>query len=100
MHHGQGEAMPPRGRRPDTRRQAAPRRLDQEGPIPPLALAAASVDGDVSRNRISPTTRATFQAVALLVRELRENTKYDPLKEASRSQVMTRIVGLVTALAC
>jgi len=91
--------MPPRGRRPDTRRQAAPRRLDQEGPIPPLALAAASVDGDVSRNRISPTTRATFQAVALLVRELREKTKTDPMNEARRAQELKRIEGLATALA-
>src|SRR3954471_21747308 len=106
--------MPPRGRRPDgasggrstpqqrrqdPRRSSAPRRLDQEGPIPPLALAAASVDGDVSRNRISPTTRATFQAVALLVRELREKTKTDPMNEARRAQELKRIEGLATALA-
>src|SRR3954451_3608933 len=106
--------MPPRGRRPDgasggrstpqqrrqdPRRSSAPRRLDQEGPIPPLALAAASVDGDVSRNRIPPTTRATFQAVALLVRELREKTKTDPMNEARRAQELKRIEGLATALA-
>src|SRR5437764_1232325 len=106
--------MPPRGRRPDgasggrstpqqrrqdPRRSNARGRLDQEGPIPPLALAAASVDGDVSRNRISPTTRATFQAVALLVRELREKTKTDPMNEARRAQELKRIEGLATALA-
>src|SRR3954469_16029975 len=106
--------MPPRGRRPDgasggrstpqqrrqdPRRSSAPRRLDQGGPTPPLALAAASVDGDVSRNRISPTTRATFQAVALLVRELREKTKTDPMNEARRAQELKRIEGLATALA-
>ena len=74
--------MPPRGRRPDgasggrstpqqrrqdPRRSSAPRRLDQEGPIPPLALAAASVDGDVSRNRISPTTRGSVAHYLVIV---------------------------------
>src|SRR4051795_13761515 len=94
-----GGRSTPQQRRPDPRRSSAPRRLDPEGPIPPLALAAASVDGDVSRNRISPTTRATFQAVALLVRELREKTKTDPMNEARRTQELKRIEGLATALA-
>src|SRR4051794_3668385 len=111
-----GRPAQQRGQNPgrtDPRRPNAPPRPAPGGPspppapppraggarTPPLALAAASVDGDVSRTRVSPTTRATFQAVALLVRELREKMKTEPMNEARRAQELKRIEGLATALA-
>jgi superfamily II DNA or RNA helicase len=57
------------------------------------------VDSAVQRRRVTPTTRATFQAVALLVRELRAQAKSDNVPEARRAAELKRIDGLATALA-
>jgi hypothetical protein len=62
-------------------------------------MATAGVDAAVSRHRVTPSTRATFQAVALLVRELRDKTKTEPMPEARRGHELKRIEGLATALA-
>ena len=62
-------------------------------------MATGAVDAAVERARVTPTTRATFQAVALLVRELREQTKTAEVPEFKRAEQMKRIDGLATALA-
>ena len=64
-----------------------------------LAMAAGGVDAAVSRGRVTPTTRATFQAIALLVRELRDQTKNGELPDVRRAEQLKRIEGLATALA-
>ena len=89
---------PSRGGRPSPQR-AGQRHRDEDGPIPALAVAAAGVDAAVSRRRVTPTTKATFQAVALLVRELRAQTKAAPLPDGRRAHELKRIEGLATALA-
>ena len=77
-----------------------PRQARQEtGPIPVLAKAVHGVEVAVSRGRVTTTTQATFQAVALLVRELREQAKTEQLSEAARNVQMKRIEGVATVLA-
>ena len=64
-----------------------------------LAKAAAGVEAAVQRHRVTPTTRATFQAVALLLREIREEAKGGGIAEPERSNQLKRIEGLATAMA-
>ena len=87
------------GHRPAPQRQRQANRQSEDGPIPVLAMATGSVDAAVRRGRVTPTTRATFQAVALLVRELRDLTKTAEMPEARRAEQLRRIDGLATALA-
>ncbi|HET7530977.1 MAG TPA: DEAD/DEAH box helicase [Mycobacteriales bacterium] len=95
--------MATRARRPAGGRSAAARdrgqRLQDEGPIPALAKAVRGVELAVQRSRVTPTTRATFQAVALLVRELRDQVRAGDMSEAHRGAQMKRIEGIATALA-
>ena len=93
---GRGQS---RGGRPASQRAGQTRHRDEDGPSPALAVAAAGVDAAVSRKRVTPTTKATFQAVALLVRELRAQTKAAPLPDGRRAHELKRIEGLATALA-
>jgi SNF2-related domain/Helicase conserved C-terminal domain len=88
---GGGRGMPDRDRQP--------RRRQEEGPIPVLAKAVRDVEVAVQRRRITPTTLATFQAVALLVREVRAKVRTDPGSEAQRSAQLKRIEGVAAALA-
>ena len=54
----------------------------------------------VQRGRVRPSTRTTFQAVALLVREERSRTKTDgTLSEARRADQLKRIDAIATVLA-
>ncbi|MGE5695002.1 MAG: DEAD/DEAH box helicase [Candidatus Sericytochromatia bacterium] len=87
------------GNRLALQRQSRTRRRDEHGPIAVLAKAAGRVDAAVQRGRMTPTTRATFQAIALLVRQLREQTKAADLAEGRRAEQLKRIEGLATALA-
>ena len=69
----------------------------EQGPIPVLAKAVHGVEVAVSRGRVTATTQATFQAVALLVRELREQAKTDQISEAARNVQLKRIEGAAAA---
>src|SRR4051812_35459685 len=86
------------GRNGQSRQRQRPAR-QEEGPIPVLAKAVHGVEVAVQRDRVTPTPRATFQAVALLVRELREQAKTQAMSEAQRSVQMRRIEGIATVLA-
>jgi len=90
---------PSGGGRPAPQRRNQSRPRSEEGPIPVLAMAAGGVDSAVQRGRVTPTTKATFQAVALLVREIRDQTKTGDLPENRRAEQLKRIEGLATALA-
>ena len=50
----------------------------------------------MQRGRVTTTTQATFQAVALLVRELREQAKSEQMSDAARNVQMKRIEGIAT----
>ena len=62
-------------------------------------MAAASVDRAVTAHRVSPTTRATFQAIALLLRQVRAEVKTAKVSEVARAAQQKRIEGLAAALA-
>jgi superfamily II DNA or RNA helicase len=94
-----------RGRRPTggervtSQRQRQRPAREEQGPIPVLAKAVHGVELAVQRGRVTTTTQATFQAVALLVRELREQAKTEQIGEAARNVAMKRIEGVATVLA-
>ena len=96
--------MATRGRRPTGGGREAPQRQrprgprQETGPIPVLAKAVHGVELAVQRGRVTATTRNTFQAAALLVRELREEAKTGPLSEAQRNVQLKRIEGLATVM--
>jgi superfamily II DNA or RNA helicase len=81
------------------RRQNQQRRPQDQGPIAALAQAAAAVDVAVQRKRVTPTSRATFQAIGILVRELRAQAKTERMPEVQRAATLKRIDGLAAALA-
>ena len=76
----------------------APRARD-EGVLPVLAKAVREVELAVQRGKVRPSTRSTFQAVALLVREERSRIQADNLSEARRNEQLKRIDGVATILA-
>ena len=82
----------------DGRRPTQQRRQDQ-GPIAVLAQAAAAVDVAVQRKRVTPTTRANFQAIGVLIRELRAQAKTEKMPEVARAAMLKRLDGLAAALA-
>jgi hypothetical protein len=94
---------PPPARRP-TRSRSAPNRTDASrrprdaGPVAVLAKAAGRVEVAVDRQRVTPSTRATFHAVAILMREWREHVKRE-MPEPKKATELRRIEGLATALA-
>jgi superfamily II DNA or RNA helicase len=87
--------QPQRGR--TGQQPSRPRRDD--GPIAVLAKAAADIDRAISQRRISPETRARFQAVALLLREQRAEAKTGAMTERQRAAHMKSIDGLAITLA-
>jgi hypothetical protein len=93
--------VPPRARRPNDGGRSAPRRQQRpaEGPIPVLEKAARSVEMAVERGRVTLSTRTTFQAVALLVRELRDLVNAEDLSEAKRNSRLKPINAIATVLA-
>jgi hypothetical protein len=71
----------------------------EQGVLPVLAKAVRDIELAVQRGRVRPTTRSTFQAVALLVREERSRVQSDDLSEGRRSEQLKRIDGVATILA-
>jgi hypothetical protein len=67
--------------------------------LPVLAKAVREVELAVQRGRVTSTTRATFQAIALLVREERARLQNDDLSEPRRAEQLKRIDGVATILA-
>ena len=80
-------------------RRAPPRQSRDEGPIAVLAAAAADIDRAVSQRRVTSGTRASFQAVALLLREQRVEARTAAMNETRRAAHMKRIEGLAVAVA-
>ena len=80
------------------RRPARPARRE-EGILPVLATAVREVELAVQRGRVRPTTRATFQAVALLVREERGRVQAEDVPASRRDDQLKRIDRLATTLA-
>ncbi len=94
--------MATRDRRPSRTGGAAASRArgrDAEGVLPVLAKAVRDVETAVQRSRVRPSTRTTFQAVALLVREERTRVQAAELSEPQRAEQLRRIDGIATILA-
>jgi superfamily II DNA or RNA helicase len=73
---------------------------DDTGLMPVLAKAVREVENAVQRRRVTASTRATFQAVGLLVREERARVKADAeLTEPQRADQLKRLDGVATILA-
>jgi superfamily II DNA or RNA helicase len=96
-----------RGRRQTAQRQTRQRgggtkvkRLDNEGIIPVLARAVREVEQAAERGKVMPHGRATFQVVALLVREERSRINADTeVNEGRRGEQLKRLDGIATILA-
>jgi hypothetical protein len=67
--------------------------------LPVLTQAVHDVDLAVQRGKVGPTTRTTFQAVALLVREERSRVQAAEVPEARRAEQLRRIERVATTLA-
>ncbi|MDP9181546.1 MAG: ATP-dependent helicase, partial [Actinomycetota bacterium] len=67
--------------------------------IPVLAKAVRDIELAVQRDKVRPSTRTTFQVVALLVREERNRVKTDSISEAKRAEQLKRIDAIATNLA-
>lgn len=80
-------------------RRTRPSQARNEGVLPVLAKAVRDIEVAVQRGRVRPATRATFQAVALLVREERSRVQSSDVAEARRSEQLKRIDGIATILA-
>ncbi|MFN2536911.1 MAG: DEAD/DEAH box helicase [Mycobacteriales bacterium] len=90
---------PSGGNRSAGTRSQRPSRPEEKGIIPVLAKAVRDVEMAVQRGRVRPSTLATFQVVALLVREERDRVKKDEISEAQRTAQLKRIDGVATVLA-
>jgi SNF2-related domain/Helicase conserved C-terminal domain len=98
----QQQSRQPQSRQQQSRQQGQQgqqRRPQDQGPIAVLAQAAARVDAEVQRRRVTPTTRATFQAIGMLIRELRTQAKTERMPEVQRAATLKRFDGLAAALA-
>ena len=67
--------------------------------MPVLAKAVRDVELAVERGRPRASTRSTFQAVALLVREERTRLQANDLPEGRRNEQLKRLDGIATSLA-
>ncbi|HZK06148.1 MAG TPA: DEAD/DEAH box helicase [Actinomycetaceae bacterium] len=80
--------------------QSRTRHRDNTGIIPVLAKAVREVESVVKRERTRSSTRAKFQAVALLVREERARLKADgEITHAQLGEQLKRLEGIATILA-
>lgn len=95
--------MAQRGRRQTAQRRGGStkvRRLDNEGIIPVLARAVREVEQAAERGKVMPHGRATFQVVALLVREERSRINADTeIAEGRKGEQLKRLDGIATILA-
>jgi len=89
--------MATRERRPNTGPRASRGRDD--GILPVLTRAVRDIEMAVQRGRVRESTRACFQAVALLVREERGRVQSAELGEGRRSDQLKKIEGVATVLA-
>ncbi|GAB3760487.1 superfamily II DNA or RNA helicase [Nocardioides ginsengisegetis] len=88
------------GVRTAPRNQRRARNLDNEGVIPVLARAVREVEAGAQRGPVNPSGRATFQALAQLVREERARVKADEEgTEAHRAEQLKRLDGIATIMA-
>lgn len=75
-------------------------RKDNEGIIPVLARSVREVEQAAERGKVAPHGRATFQVVALLVRDERHRLNADTaLGEARKAEQLKRLDGIATILA-
>ncbi len=102
----QGAQRPSGARRTSARSRAQgnsrgrSKHRDNTGIIPVLAKAVREVEAAVKRGRAKPSVRTRFQAIALLVREVRAQVKEDPeLSETRRAEELKRLEGIATILA-
>ncbi len=71
-----------------------------DGLLPVLSRAVRGVEQAVQRGRVRPSTRTSFQVVALLVREERTRIRTDTeLSESRRGDQQKRLDAIATALA-
>lgn len=95
--------MAQRGRRQTAQRRGGNtkvKRLDNEGIIPVLARAVREVEQAAERGKVMPHGRATFQVVALLVREERSRIHADTeVAEGRKAEQLKRLDGIATILA-
>src|SRR5690625_6482808 len=65
-----------------------------------LGKAEREAEAAVKHGRAKPSVRTRFQAIALLVREVRAQVKEDPeLSETRRAEELKRLEGIATILA-
>ena len=75
-------------------------RKDNEGIIPVLARSVREVEQAAERGKVAPHGRATFQVVALLVRDERQRLNADTeLGEGRKAEQLKRLDGIATILA-
>ena len=94
--------MAQRSRRTSTARRGGTKviRKDNEGIIPVLARSVREVEQAAERGRVAPHGRATFQVVALLVRDERQRLNADTvLGEGRKVEQLKRLDGIATILA-
>ena len=81
------------------RQPRRPGHRDEQGVLPVLGKAVREIEAAVQRGRVRPSTRSTFQAVALLVREERSRIQSDDTSEGRRAEQLKRLDGVATILA-
>ena len=96
--------MPGRDRRQPrsdapARRRPAGRPNRPQDLVSVLAQTVRDIEQAVQRGRPRASTRSTFQAVALLVREERSRLQSAGLSEARRAEQLKRLDGIATVLA-
>ena len=89
----------PRATAAASRQPRQTRTRAEQGIVPVLAKAVRDVELAVQRGRVGPSTRGTFQAVALLVREERTRIQSADLSPARRTEQLKRLDGIATILA-
>ncbi|MCF6744697.1 DEAD/DEAH box helicase [Blastococcus sp. KM273128] len=91
------------GRRSTGARRGAPRaqrRVREGDVIAVLARAVRDVEAAVKRDRVTPSVRAEFQAIALVLREERARVQADQSAgEGRRAEQLKRLDGIATILA-
>jgi len=90
------------GRRQPGARRAAPRTSrvrSGDDVVQVLARAVREVEAAAQRGRVTPSVRATFQAVALLLRDERAKVQADAGSDGRRSEQLKRLDGIATILA-
>jgi hypothetical protein len=89
----------PRAAAPVQRQQRGGRGREEQGIVAVLGKAVRDVEMAVQRGRLRESTRATFQALALLVREERARIQADDISEGRRADQLKRLDGVATVLA-